>query len=356
LHVLPNGDVLVVESDAPSTPDEDRGITDWIEERVMKAVGQTPSADRITLLRGIGANGVAQTRSVFLRGLHSPFGMALVGSDLYVANTDAIVRFPYASGDTQITAPGVKIFDLPAESGGHWTRDLIASRDGSRLYVTVGSESNVGERGMNNEVGRAAIHEIDPATGHSRVFASGLRNPNGLAWEPHSGALWVAVNERDELGSDLVPDYMTSVRDGGFYGWPYSYYGQHVDERVQPERPDLVATAIVPDYALGAHTASLGLAFYEADALPGKYEGGAFIGQHGSWNRNPRSGYKVIFVPFADGRPAGPPEDVLTDFLSADGQAFGRPVGVVVDRAGALLVADDVGNVVWRVTRSTPLM
>ena len=356
LHVLPNGDVLVAESDAPSSPDKDRGITDWIEERVMKAIGQTPSADRITLLRGIGANGVAQTRSVFLRGLHSPFGMALVGSDLYVANTDAIVRFPYASGDTQITAPGVKIFDLPAESGGHWTRDLIASRDGSRLYVTVGSDSNVGERGMNNEVGRAAIHEIDPATGHSRVFASGLRNPNGLAWEPHSGALWVAVNERDELGSDLVPDYMTSVRDGGFYGWPYSYYGQHVDERVQPERPDLVATAIVPDYALGAHTASLGLAFYEADALPGKYEGGAFIGQHGSWNRNPRSGYKVIFVPFADGRPAGPPEDVLTDFLSADGQAFGRPVGVVVDRAGALLVADDVGNVVWRVTRSTPLM
>ena len=355
LHVLPNGDVLVAESDAPSSPEEDRGITDWIEERVMKAIGHTPSADRITLLRGIGANGVAQTRSVFLRGLHSPFGMALLGSDLYVANTDAIVRFPYASGETQITAPGVKIFDLPAASGGHWTRDLIASRDGSRLYVTVGSKSNVGESGMKNEVGRAAVHEIDLATGHSRLFASGLRNPNGLAWEPHSGALWVAVNERDELGSDLVPDYMTSVRDGGFYGWPYSYYGQHVDERVQPERPDLVATAIVPDYALGAHTASLGLAFYEADALPRKYGGGAFIGQHGSWNRNPRSGYKVIFVPFADGRPAGLPEDVLTDFLNADGQAFGRPVGVVVDRTGALLVADDVGNVVWRVTRSTPM-
>jgi glucose/arabinose dehydrogenase len=356
MHVLPNGDVLVAESNAPSSPDENRGITDWIAERVMKAAGAgTPSADRITLLRGLGANGLAQTRSVFLRGLHSPFGMALVGSYLYVANTDAIVRFPYSAGDTQITAPGVKVLDLPAGPGGHWTRDLIASRDGSRIYVTVGSKSNVGHDGMDNEVGRAAVHEIDLATGHSRIFASGLRNPNGLAWEPHSGALWVAVNERDELGSDLVPDYMTSVRDGGFYGWPYSYFGQHVDERVQPPRPDLVATAIVPDYALGAHTASLGLAFYLADALPGKYVGGAFIGQHGSWNRKPRSGYKVIFVAFADGRPAGPPEDALTDFLSADGQAFGRPVGVAVDRAGALLVADDVGNIVWRVTRHTPL-
>jgi glucose/arabinose dehydrogenase len=354
LHVLPNGDVLVAESDAPSNPGETSGFRSWLEARVMKFVGAgTPSADRITLLRGIGADGRAQTRSVFLRGLHSPFGMALVGSDFYVANTDAILRFPYASGATEITVPGVRVLELPAQPDGHWTRDLIASRDGLRLYVTVGSDSNIGEHGMNNEVGRAAVHEIDLATGQSRIFASGLRNPNGLAWEPHTGALWAAVNERDELGSDLVPDYMTSLRDGGFYGWPYSYYGQHVDERVRPPRPDLVAGAIAPDYALGAHTASLGLVFYVAAALPGKYAGGAFIGQHGSWNRNPRSGYKVIFVPFADGHPAGLPEDVLTDFLSAQGEARGRPVGVAIDSTGALLVADDVGNVVWRVTRQT---
>jgi glucose/arabinose dehydrogenase len=354
LHVLPNGDVLVAESNEPRSPDKNRGIRGWFEDRVKKEAGAgNPSADRIALLRGIGANGLALTRGVFLNGLHSPFGMALVGSDLYVANTDAILRFPYSSGDTQITAPGVKVLDLP--TGGHWTRDLIASGDGLRLYVTVGSMSNVGEFGMDREAGRAAVYEIDLSTGHSRVFASGLRNPNGLAWEPRSGALWVAVNERDELGSDLVPDYMTSVRDGGYYGWPYSYYGAHVDERVQPPRPDLVATAMVPDYALGAHTACLGLAFYDADALPGKYMGGAFIGQHGSWNRNPRSGYKVIFVPFADGRAAGPPEDVLTDFLSTKGEAFGRPVGVAIDRTGALLVADDVGNAIWRVTRHTPL-
>jgi glucose/arabinose dehydrogenase len=353
LHVLPNGDVLVAESNAPTAPGANGGLKGWIAGRIMKAAGAgTPSADRITLLRGIGENGLAKTHSVFLRGLHSPFGMALVGADLYVANTDAIVRFPYSVGDTQITVPGSKVLDLPAGPiDYHWTRDLIASRDGTRLYVTVGSNSNVGENGMKDEVGRAAIHEIDLATHHSRIFASGLRNPNGLAWEPHSGALWVAVNERDELGSDLVPDYMTSVQDGGFYGWPYSYYGQHVDERVQPPRPDLVAAAIVPDYALGTHTSSLGLTFYDADALPRKYAGGAFIGQHGSWNRKPRSGYKVIFVPFADGRPAGPPEDVLSGFLSADGKAFGRPVGVAVDRTGAVLVADDVGNVVWRVTR-----
>lgn len=355
LHVLPNGDVLVAESDAPATPNESRGFRDWLEEGILKFAGASaPSADRITLLRGMGANGVARTRGVFLRGLHSPFGMALVGADFYVANTDAIVRFPYATGDTRITAPGVTVLELPAQPDGHWTRDLIASRDGLRLYVTVGSDSNIGERGMNNEVGRAAVHEIDLATGHSRIFASGLRNPNGLAWEPHGGALWVAVNERDEFGSDLVPDYMTALRDGGFYGWPYSYYGQHVDERVLPPRPDLVASAIAPDYALGAHTASLGLAFYVAGALPAKYAGGAFIGQHGSWNRNPRSGYKVVFVPFADGHPAGLPEDVLTGFLSADGQARGRPVGVAVDSTGALLVADDVGNVVWRVTRNPP--
>jgi glucose/arabinose dehydrogenase len=355
LYVLPNGDVLVAESNGPSSVDGRRGIRERIEQRVMKFIGAAaPSADRITLLRGIDASGLAQTRTVFMRGLHSPFGMALVGSYFYVANTDGILRFPYSAGDNQIVAAGTKILDLPAGPEGHWTRDLIASRDGSRLYVTVGSNSNIGEGGMEHEVGRAAIYEIDLATGRSRIFASGLRNPNGLAWEPHGGALWVAVNERDELGSDLVPDYMTSVRDGGFYGWPYTYYGQHVDTRVRPPRPDLVATAIIPDYALGPHTASLGLVFYTADALPEKYVGGAFIGQHGSWNRNPLSGYKVIFVPFADGQPAGAPEDVLTDFLSADGQARGRPVGVAVDRTGALLVADDVGNVIWRVTRHTP--
>ena len=243
------------------------------------------------------------------------------------------------------------MIDLPAGPiNHHWTKNVLASRDGSRLYVTVGSNSNVGENGLENEVNRAAIWEVDPATGRSRVFASGLRNPNGLAWEPQSGALWTTVNERDEIGSDLVPDYMTSVKDGAFYGWPYSYFGQHVDTRVKPPRPDLVAKAIAPDYALGTHTASLGLAFYESSLLPKHFAGGAFIGQHGSWNRQPHSGYKVIFVPFADGRPAGTPEDVLTGFLNAQGQALGRPVGVVVDRTGALLVADDVGNIVWRIS------
>ena len=352
LHVLPNGDVLVAESNAPARHDAGSGIKGWIQKKIMKNAGAAvPSADRITLLRDIDRNGTARTRTVFLQGLHSPFGMALVGNDLYVANTDAVMRFPYHTGDTQITAPGVKLIDLPAgEINHHWTKDLLASRDGKRLYVTVGSNSNVPKDGMENEAGRAAIHEIDIARGRSRLFASGLRNPNGLAWQPQSGALWAAVNERDELGSDLVPDYMTSVRDGGFYGWPYSYFGQHVDQRVQPQRPDLVAKAIVPDYALGAHTASLGLAFYDANLLPKKYAGGAFVGQHGSWNRKPHSGYKVIFVPFAAGRPSGAPQDVLTGFLSAEGNAFGRPVGVAIDRAGALLVADDVGNVVWRVT------
>jgi glucose/arabinose dehydrogenase len=350
LHVLPNGDVLVAESQAPQTPQS--GLRAWFEKRVMKAAGAAgASADRISLLRGIGADGRAETTTVFLRGLHSPFGMALIGSSFYVANTDAVMRFPYSPGDTSITAPGVKILDLPAgPANRHWTRDLLASPDGSRLYVTVGSNSNVGEHGLDTEVGRAAVHEIDLATGADRLFASGLRNPNGLAWQPESGALWVAVNERDELGSDLVPDYMTSLRDGAFYGWPFSYYGKHVDERARPARPDLVAAAIPPDYALGAHTASLGLAFYDADALPQHYRGGAFIGQHGSWNRKPRSGYKVIFVPFKDGRPSGPPEDVLTGFLSTAGDADGRPVGVAVDNTGALLVADDVGNVIWRIT------
>jgi glucose/arabinose dehydrogenase len=353
LYVLPNGDVLVAETNAPPKPEDGKGIKGWIMKRVMKRAGAgVPSVNRITLLRGTGADGVAQIRTVFLEGLNSPFGMALVGRDFYVANTDAILRFPYVEGDTKILSAGVKVIDLP---GGpinhHWTKNLIANRDGSKLYVTVGSNSNVGDKGMEAETGRAAVWEVDLKTGAHRIFASGLRNPNGLGWEPRSGALWTVVNERDEIGSDLVPDYMTSVADGGFYGWPYSYYGQHVDERVKPARPDLVAKAISPDYALGAHTASLGLVFSEGNALPAPFnQDGIFIGQHGSWNRNPMSGYKVIFVAFNDGKPSGDPVDVLTGFLSADSNAFGRPVGVALDRQGALLVADDVGNRVWRVT------
>jgi len=351
LYVLPNGDVLVAESNGPPRPDDMRGIKGWAARLVMKRAGATvPSANRVTLLRDTDDDGIADYRSELLAGLNSPFGMVLVGGDLYVANTDSVMRFPYATGDTQITLPGAKVVDLPAGTiNHHWTRNIIASRDGSRLYVTVGSNSNVGENGMDNEVDRAAILEVDPASGRSRVFASGLRNPNGLDWEPITGALWTTVNERDELGSDLVPDFMTAVHDGAFYGWPYSYYGRHVDARVEPQRPDLVARAIAPDYALGAHTASLGLVFYQGKLLPQRYAGGAFIGQHGSWNRRPPSGYKVIFVAFVNGRPVGTPEDVLTGFLDAGGHALGRPVGVAVDRTGALLVADDVGNVVWRV-------
>ncbi len=356
LYVLPNGDVLVAESNGPPRPDDADNVKGWVMKRLRsRAGGGVPSANRITLLRDADGDGVPETRTAFLTGLHSPFGMALVGNDFYVADTDSVLRFRYQAGDTQITAPGVKVVDLPAGTiNHHWTKNVIASRDGSRLYVTVGSNSNVGENGMENELNRAAILEVDPATGHTRLFASGLRNPNGMDWEPRTGALWTAVNERDELGNDLVPDYMTAVRDGAFYGWPYSYYGQHLDARVTPQRPDLVARAVVPDYALGAHTASLGLAFYRGNLLPERYAAGVFIGQHGSWNRQPRSGYKVIFVPFADGRPAGVAEDVLTGFVDAQGRAHGRPVGVAVDRAGALLVADDVGNVVWRVTPAAP--
>jgi glucose/arabinose dehydrogenase len=352
LYVLPNGDVLVAETNAPPRPEHDKGIKGWMTKLVMQRAGaDVPSANRITLLRDADGNGVAETRTIFLQGLNSPFGVTLIGRDLYVANTDAVVRFPYRDGATQITESGIKVVDLPAGPiNRHWTRNLLASPDGLRLYATVGSNSNVGENGLDNEVHRAAILEVELASGRTRVFASGLRNPNGLAWQPQSGALWTVVNERDELGSDLVPDYMTAVKDGGFYGWPYSYFGPHIDARVKPQRPELVATALVPDYALGAHTASLGLAFYEGKLFPQRYAGGAFIGQHGSWNRNPRSGYKVIFVPFVAGRPVGAPEDVLTGFLTAEGEALGRPVGVAVDRVGALIVADDVGNTVWRVT------
>lgn len=352
LYVLPNGDVLVAETDAPPKPEDRQGVRGWIMGILMQRAGSgQPSANRITLLRDRDGDGVPEQRTVFLEGLNSPFGMALVGDDFYVANTDALLRFPYREGQTRITAPGEKVVDLPAGPiNRHWTKSLVASPDGSRLYVGVGSNSNVAENGIEAEEGRAAIWEIDPRTGQHRIYASGLRNPVGMDFEPETGVLWVAVNERDELGSDLVPDYMTSVREGGFYGWPYSYFGQHVDERVQPQRPDLVQRAIVPDYALGAHTASLGLAFSRRGALPEAFWEGAFVGQHGSWNRNPPSGYKVIFVPFADGRPAGMPVDVLTGFLSPDGEAWGRPVGVALDKAGALLVADDVGDRVWRVT------
>ena len=355
LLVLPNGDVLVAETNAPPKPDDGKGIKGWVMRLVMQRAGAgTLSANRITLLRDTDGDGAADVRSVLLEGLNSPVGMALVGTDLYVANSDAVWKFPYVGGETRITAAGVKVVDLP---GGpinhHWTKNLIASPDGSALYVTVGSNSNVAERGMAVEAERAAIWQIDLKTGAHRVFASGLRNPNGMAWRVDtvgSSALWTVVNERDEIGSDLVPDYLTSVRDGGFYGWPYSYYGQHVDARAQPQQPALVARAIAPDYALGPHTASLGLASSAGTSLPARFASGMFVGQHGSWNRRPHSGYKVIFVPFEGGQPAGEARDVLTGFLSADGDAFGRPVGVALDRQGALLVADDVGNAVWRVT------
>ncbi|MNB93240.1 Membrane bound L-sorbosone dehydrogenase [compost metagenome] len=352
LYVLPNGDVLVAETNAPPKPEDGKGIRGWIMKKFMGRAGaRVPSANRITLLRDKDHDGVAETRTVFLQNLNSPFGMTLVGNDLYVADTDRLLRFHYESGDTQIKSAPAKVVDLP---GGllnhHWTKNVIASKDGSKLYVTVGSNSNVAEHGMDKEEGRAAIWEVDRATGQQRIFASGLRNPNGMAWEPHSGALWTAVNERDEIGSDLVPDYITSVKDGAFYGWPYSYFGQHVDIRVEPQNPDLVAKAIAPDYAVGPHTASLGLTFAENSKLPPPFTQGAFIGQHGSWNRKPHSGYKVIFVPFRAGKPVGNPVDVLSGFLNGKEEAMGRPVGVVIDRQGDLLVADDVGNKVWRVS------
>lgn len=352
IYVLPNGDVLVAETDGPRRPRDEHGIRGWVQRKFMKRAGSgTPSANRITLLRGVGDNGTAIKRTVFLEGLSSPFGMALIGSNLYVANTDSLQRFTYHDGATHLSDPGTKVIDLPAGPiNHHWTKNVIASRDGTRLYVTIGSNSNAAENGLAVEQDRARIIEVDPATGRSRPFATGLRNPNGMGWDPQSGALWTAVNERDELGNDLVPDYMTAVHDGGFYGWPFSYYGRHLDPRIKEQNPDLVARAIIPDYALGSHTASLGLAFYSGDSFPGRYVGGAFIGQHGSWNRKPRSGYEVIFVPFSNGRPSGVPEDFLTGFLSDEGEALGRPVGVAVDRSGALLVADDVGNTVWRVT------
>jgi glucose/arabinose dehydrogenase len=350
LYVLPNGDVLVVESNGPKAPvfrPKDI-ITGFVQ---TFAGAKAKDANRITLLRDTNGDGVPEVRSVFLDHLNSPFGVALVGHYLYVANTDAIIRYPYQDGQTSITAPGTKLTDLP---GGpidhHWTKSLVASPDGSKLYVGVGSNSNVAENGLEAEHERAAIWEVDTTTGAHRIYASGVRNPTGLQFEPVSGKLWAIANERDEIGPDLVPDYLTSVQDGGFYGWPYSYYGRHLDPRVKPQRPDLVAKAIMPDYALSSHVAPLGIAMYTGNNLPATYRGGAFVGEHGSWDRTPLNGYKVVFVPFSGGKPSGIAQDVVTGFLDANNHTRGRPVGLAVDRNGALLIADDVGNTVWRVS------
>ncbi len=353
LQVLPNGDVLVAESNAPPKPDDARGLKGWAMRLLMKRAGAAvASADRVTLLRDRDRDGVADLRTVLIDGLHSPFGMVLHDTQLYIANSDGVLAFPYVTGETRVTAPGREVLALPAgRINHHWTKNIIVSGDGKRLYATVGSNSNIAERGLAQEQGRAAIWEINLDSGARRILADGLRNPVGLAFEPVTGALWTVVNERDELGSDLVPDYLTSVQDGGFYGWPWAYFGQHVDARVMPSRPDLVARALAPDYALGPHTGSLGLAAAGANRLGPAFERGMFVGQHGSWNRRPASGYKVIFVAFDNGRPTDAlPVDVLTGFLRDEGHAYGRPVGVAVDTTGALLVADDVGNVIWRVS------
>lgn len=353
LLVLPNGDVLAAQAAAPPSSGNrmNRGLKGWFKKQLMKKVkSAVPSPDQITLLRDADGDGIAETRTVFARGLTSPFGMTLVGGTLYVANADGVVSFPYAPGQTEVAGAGTRVFDLPGPPiNHHWTKNVVASPDGARLYATVGSNSNIGDNGMAAEEGRAAIWEHDIATRQTRLFATGLRNPNGLDFEPTTGVPWTVVNERDEIGNDLPPDYLTSVRDGGFYGWPYSYWGGNADQRVKPPRPDLVARAIAPDYGLGPHTASLGLTFYRATAFPAPYRGGAFIGQHGSWNRQPLNGYRVVFVPFANGRPQVPAQVFLTGFLNADNKIQGRPVGVAVDGRGALLVADDVGGVVWRV-------
>lgn len=352
MYKLPNGDILVAETNNPPSAPRSLSIRDRVRRFMLSRVGAgVGSANRITLLRDADGDGKPELRTVFLENLFSPFGMALVGTDLYIGNSNALMKFPYTDGVTEIKDAGTKVTDLPGGPVfGHWVRNVIASKDGSKLYVGVGSTGNIANDGIDKETNRANILEVDPATGQFRVFAAGLRNPTGLAWEPVTGALWTTVNERDEFGNDLVPDYMTSVKDGAFYGWPYSYYGQHVDTRVQPQRPDLVEKAIVPDYALGAHTAALGLHFYEGALLPAEYKGGAFVGQHGSWNRDPQAGYRVIHVQFQDGKPVGMPRDILTGFLNEEGEASGRPVGVIEDKDGALLVTDDVGDVIWRVT------
>nr|WP_233573568.1 sorbosone dehydrogenase family protein [Acidovorax sp. 94] len=357
VYTLPNGDVLVAESNKPPPAEGAKnvhsdGLRGLAMGLVMKRAGAgTPSANRITLLRDTDGDGVADVRTAFMQNLLSPFGMALVGTQLFIATADGVVKVPYETGQTSVNTAPVRVTDLPAGANHHWTKNIIASPDGRKLYATVGSNSNVGDNGMAAEEGRAAIWEVDVETGSKRLFATGLRNPNGLGWEPQSKLLWTVVNERDELGNELVPDYLTSVKDGAFYGWPWSYWGQHVDTRVNPPNPDMVAKAIAPDFGLGSHVAPLGLAFSDA-RMPGAYASGAFIGQHGSWNRKELTGYNVVFVPFADGRPSGPPQPFLMGFLSKDGDAYGRPVGVALDGKGALLVADDVGNVVWRVVRS----
>jgi hypothetical protein len=353
LYVLPNGDVLVAETDGPPGPVNrpKEFVMNWIEQQAHSSV---KAGMRILLFRDTNGDGIPDTQTVFLDHLHSPFGMVLVGNDFYVANTDGVMHYPYQDGQTQITAPGNLVTPLP---GGpidhHWTKSLTASPDGSKLYAGVGSNSNITENGMPAELDRAAIWEIDRATGAHRLYATGLRNPNGLSFEPQTHKLWAVINERDELGPDLVPDYMTSVKDGAFYGWPYSYYGQHIDPRVKPQRPDLVAKAIPPDYALSSHVAPLGMVFYTGDNLPAAYRGGAFVGEHGSWDRAILNGYKVVFIPFANGMPSGTTQDILTGFIEGD-TAHGRPVGLAIDKTGALLVADDVGGAVWRVTAGSP--
>jgi glucose/arabinose dehydrogenase len=351
LYVLPNGDILVVETEGPPAPISrpKEFVMNWIEKQ---AHSKTKAGNRILLFRDADGDGVPEFNSVFIDHLTSPFGVVLVGNDLYVANTDAVLRFPYQTGQTTIATPGVQLTDLP---GGpidhHWTKSLTASPDGTKLYAGVGSNSNITENGMVAEIGRASVWEIDRATGAHKEYATGLRNPNGLQFEPQTGVLWAVVNERDELGPDLVPDYLTSVKPGAFYGWPFSYYGQHVDPRVKPQRPDMVARAIAPDYALSSHVAPLGMVFSTGTNLPAAYQGGAFIGEHGSWDRTQLNGYKVVYVPFTAGRPSGMAQDVVTGFLSPDGKAArGRPVGLAMDTHGGLLIADDVGNKVWRVT------
>jgi glucose/arabinose dehydrogenase len=353
LYTLPNGDVLVVESNSPGT----EPVTTVKQLFAGKVKGRSgkgaKGGNRITLLRSKPGGGEWE-QHVFLEGLHSPFGVQLVGDSLYVANTDAIVKYPYSAGATRIAGPGVEFADLPGSIEHHWTKALLASPDGGKLYVGVGSNSNITENGLAVEYRRATVLEVDVATGGSRIYASGLRNPTGLQWEPHTGKLWAIVNERDEIGADLVPDYMTSVQPGGFYGWPYSYYGQHVDSRVMPRRPDLVAKALKPDYALGSHVAALGLLFSDDNALPAKYHGGAFVSEHGSWDRSPLSGYQVVFVAFQQGKPVGVPQTVVSGFHSDDEkQLYGAPVGLAQDQDGALLVADDVGDAVWRVTAAS---
>jgi glucose/arabinose dehydrogenase len=354
LYVLPNGDVLVAETDAPPKPDDSKGISGEIHKLVMRHAGsgEHPSPNRIVLLRDTGHSGHAQQRFTFLTGLNSPFGMVLVGENLYVADTDAVLRFPYESGDTTIRARPTKLTDLPAGTiNHHWTKSLTASPDGKTLYVGVGSNSNAAENGLAAEYERAAIWKIDVATGNHELFATGTRNPTSLAWEPESRVLWAAVNERDEIGDHLPPDYITSLHQGDFYGWPFSYYGQHVDDRVKPQNAALVAKAIAPDYAVGAHTAPLGLTWAAGSTLPAPFQHGMFVSQHGSWNRKAKSGYQVIFVPFDQGKPDGMPTVLLAGFLTKDGKdAQGRPVALAMDSQGGLLVADDVGGSVWRVS------